>query len=77
MIKRQVLPPWQAIHLPAFGTQKPAFKHIITYTGFENEERIRVREMIEETGAKVYIVSMLLLFSNLIFILILLLFFLP
>lgn len=53
--KKQVLPPWQAIHLPTpsvFGLTKPGHKHIICLTGFEEEERDRVKQMIIETGAR-------------------------
>lgn len=55
ILKKQVLPPWQAIHLPSssvFGSIKPGLKHIITIMGFENEERERVKRMVEESGAK-------------------------
>lgn len=31
---------------------KPGMKHIITISGFENEERERIKRMIEESGAK-------------------------
>lgn len=54
MAKKQVLPPWQSLHLPVpsiFGVEKPARKHIISTSGFENEEKIRVRQMIEVAGA--------------------------
>jgi PAX-interacting protein 1 len=53
--KKQVLPPWQAIHLPSpsvFGPLKPGHKHIIAITAFEGEERERVMCMVEETGAR-------------------------
>lgn len=55
MLKKQVQPPWQAIHLPTpsvFGPTKPGSKHVITILGFENEERERVKQMIKETGAR-------------------------
>ena len=55
MLKKQVQPPWQAIHLPTpsvFGPTKPGSKHVITIMGFENEERERVKQMIKETGAR-------------------------
>lgn len=54
-LKKQVLPPWQAIHLPSssvFGSMRPGMKHIITIMGFENEDRERVKRMVEESGAK-------------------------
>uniref|UniRef100_A0A1B0CG64 PAX-interacting protein 1 n=2 Tax=Lutzomyia longipalpis TaxID=7200 RepID=A0A1B0CG64_LUTLO len=55
IIRRQVQPPWQALHLPApstFGMQKPASRHIIAISGFEGDERIRIKNMVEESGAK-------------------------
>lgn len=55
VLKRSVQPPWQALHLPmpsTFGTQRPALRHIVTLTGFEGEERARVKRMVEEAGAK-------------------------
>lgn len=55
ILKKQVLPPWEAIHLPSsgvFGSMKPGMKHIITIMGFEGDERERVKRMVEESGAK-------------------------
>ncbi|XP_039297213.1 PAX-interacting protein 1 isoform X2 [Nilaparvata lugens] len=53
-LKQQVLPPWLALHFPTpFSDEKPCRNLIISYTGFEGEERIRVKKMIEVTGAKV------------------------
>ncbi|KAL1400707.1 hypothetical protein pipiens_007212 [Culex pipiens pipiens] len=55
VLKKQLLPPWQALHLPTpsiFGNQKPATKHNMSLTGFEGEERVRIKQMIEESGAK-------------------------
>ena len=55
ILKKQVIPPWQAIHLPSsavFGSLRPGMKHIITIMSFENDERERVKRMIEESGAK-------------------------
>ncbi|KFB37609.1 AGAP001710-PA-like protein [Anopheles sinensis] len=55
VLKRQLLPPWQALHLPTpaiFGSQKPATKHNMSITGFEGEERVRIKQMIEEAGAR-------------------------
>lgn len=54
MSKKQVLPPWQSLHLPVpsiFGVEKPARRHIISTSGFENEEKIRIRQMVEVAGA--------------------------
>ncbi|XP_037036633.1 PAX-interacting protein 1 isoform X2 [Bradysia coprophila] len=54
VMKKQVVPPWQALHLPmpsTFGTQRPATRHIIGISGFEGEERVRIKNMIDESGA--------------------------
>lgn len=54
ILKKQVCPPWQAHHLPTpatFGIQKPATRHIIAITGFEGEERVKLKIMVEESGA--------------------------
>lgn len=54
IILKQVLPPSQALHLPApstFGTQRPATKYIISISGFEGDERERVKKMVYESGA--------------------------
>jgi PAX-interacting protein 1 len=55
ILKKQVLPPWQAIHLPSssvFGSMRPGMKHVVTIMGFEGDERERIKRMIEESGAK-------------------------
>ncbi|XP_049318037.1 PAX-interacting protein 1-like [Bactrocera dorsalis] len=52
--KKQLLPPWQALHLPfpsQFGYQKPLERHIISTYGFEGEESFRIKQMVEECGA--------------------------
>lgn len=52
--RKQVQPPIEALHLPmpsTFGTQRPASKHIISVTGFEGDERNRVKQMVEASGA--------------------------
>lgn len=54
ILRTQVQPPSEALHLPmpsTFGTQRPASKHIISISGFEGDERTRVKEMVEESGA--------------------------
>lgn len=54
IVSKQVLPPSQALHLPApstFGTKRPATKYIISISGFEGEERERIKKMVEESGA--------------------------
>lgn len=54
MVKKQVAPPSQALHLPmpsTFGTQRPATKYIIATSGFDGDERVRIKQMVEESGA--------------------------
>lgn len=54
ILRMQVQPPSEALHLPmpsTFGTQRPASKHIISVSGFEGDERTRVKQMVEESGA--------------------------
>lgn len=52
--KQQVLPPWHALHFPTpFGLQElPCTKHIISLSGFDGEERAKVKFMLETLGAK-------------------------
>lgn len=52
--KQQVLPPWHALHFPSpFSlTESPCGKQIISLSGFENEERVKVKLMLEALGAK-------------------------
>lgn len=55
ILRKQVVPPSQALHLPmpsTFGTQRPLKKHIICLTGFEGDERERIKKMIDESGAE-------------------------
>ncbi|KAG8327809.1 PAX-interacting protein 1 [Homalodisca vitripennis] len=52
-LKQQVLPPWLALHFPTpYSEEKPCRNLIISYSGFEGEERSKVKKMIEATGAK-------------------------
>lgn len=54
IVLKQVLPPSQALHLPApstFGTKRPATKYIISISGYVGEERERIKKMVEESGA--------------------------
>lgn len=54
ILRKQVQPPAEALHLPmpsTFGTQRPATKHIISVSGFEGDERARVKQMVDESGA--------------------------
>ncbi|XP_054280605.1 PAX-interacting protein 1 isoform X6 [Macrosteles quadrilineatus] len=52
-LKQQVLPPWLALHFPTpYSEEKPCRNLIITYSGFEGEERSKIKKMIEATGAK-------------------------
>lgn len=53
-LKRQLMPPWQPLHLPfpsQFGYRKPLERYIITSEGFEGEELVRLQQMAEECGA--------------------------
>ncbi|KAJ8956075.1 hypothetical protein NQ318_016527 [Aromia moschata] len=53
MQRKQVLPPWTALHLPSiYLDTAPASKHLISITGFEGNDRNRVKQMIKNTGAK-------------------------
>ena len=49
-----VQPPYHALHIPSpfKPEKKPCTKHIISCSGFEGEERRKLRIMIEHTGAK-------------------------
>lgn len=53
--KQQVLPPWHALHFPTpFSlTELPCAKQIVSLSGFEGEERAKVKYMLEALGAKV------------------------
>lgn len=52
--RKQVLPPWTALHLPQIYLDiTPASKHLISISGFENNIRQLVKQMILYTGAKV------------------------
>lgn len=53
-LKKQLLPPWQPLHLPfpsQFGYQKPLERHLISSNGYEPEEEHRIKQMIQECGA--------------------------
>ncbi|KAL5006232.1 hypothetical protein ScPMuIL_015038 [Solemya velum] len=52
LLKKKMLPPWQALHLPQlFGEHKPCTDQIICVTNFDGEERTRVKQMITSIGA--------------------------
>ncbi|KZC10581.1 PAX-interacting protein 1 [Dufourea novaeangliae] len=53
--KQQVLPPWHALHFPTpFSlTELPCAKQIVSLSGFEGEERAKVKYMLEALGSKV------------------------
>lgn len=54
MIKKQLMPPWYALHFPTqYDETKPCKHMLISLTNFEDEERKRVKFMIELTGAQV------------------------
>ncbi|XP_014473474.1 PREDICTED: PAX-interacting protein 1 [Dinoponera quadriceps] len=52
--KLQLLPPWHALHFPTpFGlSELPCVKQIVSLSGFEGEERAKVKYMLEALGAK-------------------------
>lgn len=52
--KQQVLPPSHALHFPtSFSlTELPCVKQIVSLSGFEGEERAKVKYMLEALGAK-------------------------
>lgn len=52
--KQQVLPPWHALHFPTpfSTTELPCTKRIISLSGFEGEERSKVKLMLDALGAK-------------------------
>lgn len=52
--RKQVLPPWIALHLPTmYWDTPPAAKHLISLCGFTGIERDRVKHMIKYIGASV------------------------
>lgn len=54
MKRKQVLPPWTALHLPTmYLDTTPASKHLISLTGFGPQERNRIKHMIKYIGATV------------------------
>lgn len=54
MQRKQVLPPWAALHLPMIYMDiSPLGKHLVTFCGFHGPERARVKQMITYTGASV------------------------
>ncbi|XP_011867303.1 PREDICTED: PAX-interacting protein 1 [Vollenhovia emeryi] len=52
--KQQLLPPWHVLHFPTpFSLNElPCGKQIISFSGFEGEERAKVKFMLEALGAK-------------------------
>ncbi|KAL6428266.1 hypothetical protein ACFW04_008524 [Cataglyphis niger] len=52
--KQQLLPPWHALHFPTpFSlTELPCVKQIVSFSGFEGEDRAKVKHMLEALGAK-------------------------
>jgi len=48
------MPPWYALHFPTpYSEERPCRQMLISLTNFENDERNRVKFMIELTGARV------------------------
>lgn len=54
VIKQQVLPPWNALHFPIpFSLNElPCSKQIISISSFEDDERNKVKSMLDVLGAK-------------------------
>ncbi|XP_048727007.1 PAX-interacting protein 1-like isoform X2 [Ostrea edulis] len=53
LVKKKMLPPWQALHLPIiYGETKPCNNQILCVTNFDGEERLRIKQMINAIGAK-------------------------
>lgn len=55
LLKKKLLPPWQALHLPLLYSedgQRPCSNQIISITNFEGDDRTRVKQMISALGAK-------------------------
>lgn len=53
LVKKKMLPPWQALHLPlVYGENKPCSNQIICMTNFDGDERIRIKQMINAIGAR-------------------------
>ncbi|XP_034939665.1 PAX-interacting protein 1-like [Chelonus insularis] len=52
--KQQVLPPWHALHfpIPFDVTEKPCPNHNISFSGFEGEERTKIKAMFDAIGVK-------------------------
>lgn len=55
LVKRKMLPPWQALHLPLLYSeegQRPCSNQIISITNFDGDDRDRVKQMITALGAR-------------------------
>lgn len=54
VMKQQVLVPWHALHypIPFSINDGPCSKQIISISGFEGDERARVKFMLDSLGAK-------------------------
>ncbi|XP_053384133.1 PAX-interacting protein 1-like [Mercenaria mercenaria] len=55
LVKKKMLPPWQALHLPLLYSeegQRPCSNQIISITNFDGDDRDRVKQMITALGAK-------------------------
>ncbi|KAH3887645.1 PAX-interacting protein 1-like [Dreissena polymorpha] len=54
LLKKKMLPPWQALHLPLLHSedgQRPCSDQIISITNFDGDDRTRVKQMISALGA--------------------------
>lgn len=55
--KKQVSPPWLAMHLPTlYPEETPGAQHMISVSGFNEDEKPQVVQMIRAIGARVRII---------------------
>ncbi|KAL4225104.1 PAX-interacting protein 1 [Mactra antiquata] len=55
LVKKKMLPPWQALHLPLLYSEdgkRPCSNQVISVTNFDGDDRERVKQMIKALGAK-------------------------
>lgn len=53
LLRKKLQPPWLALHFPSpYSDDKPCKNQIISASGFDREERIRLKQMVLATGAK-------------------------
>ncbi|KAG0423015.1 hypothetical protein HPB47_001191, partial [Ixodes persulcatus] len=53
LLRKKLQPPWLALHFPSpYSDDKPCKNQIISSSGFDREERVRLKQMVLATGAK-------------------------